>query len=85
MTESSRLRASARRAARSASVPPSPKRRSNATCGLFSIGSGSVADFHASVLRYAHVKFASQFRPTSSSDSSTDGSGVSWPICAAAT
>jgi hypothetical protein len=48
------------------------------------MGSGNVADFHDRVLRYAHVKFASQLSPTSSIDSSTDGSGVSWPTCAAA-
>src|SRR5262245_50784537 len=49
------------------------------------MGSGKVADFHDNVLRYAHVKFASQFKPTSSIDSSTDGSGVSRPIHSAAT
>ena len=85
MTESSRLFACSRRSRRSASVLPSPNNRSNTICGLFSIGSGNVAVFHDSVLRYAQVKSASQFKPTGSIESSMEGSGVSWPMCCAAT
>ena len=44
-------RSVAPRARRCASVLPSPNRRSNTTCGLFSIGSGTVGDFQEIVLR----------------------------------
>ena len=85
MTESSRLRDSCRRARRSASELPSPNSFSKTSRGLFCIGSGSVGDFHEIELRYAQLNAASQASTASSIDSSSDGSGVSWPMCFAAT
>ena len=43
MTESRMLRSCCLRDRRCAALVPSPNRRSKTTCGLFSIGSGSVA------------------------------------------
>ncbi len=71
-TESSRLDSCRCRAARSAGVLPSPSRRSNTTRGFVSIGSGVCG------VRY-------EIDAPDSSASSSDGSGVSWPICRAAT
>jgi hypothetical protein len=51
VTESSRLSACVRRAARCASFAPSPKSCSNSTWGLFCVGSGEVSFCQESVLR----------------------------------
>jgi hypothetical protein len=85
MTESSRLRVSSRRARRSASLLPSPNSFSNTSRGLFCIGSGWVGDFHEIELRYAQLNVASHASTASSIESSSDGSGVSCPMCCAAT
>ena len=54
VTESSRLRDCCLRASLSSAVLPSPNNFSNSTCGLCSIGSGSVGVFQEIVLVYAH-------------------------------
>ena len=77
------LRSSARRRSR---LPPSPNRRSKTTRGSASVGSGVVGDDHDRLFWYAHAKPLSQL-PTwaiRSVPSSSDGSGVSLPICFAA-
>ena len=76
---------SCRRPRRSAGVAPSPNSFSNTSRGLLCIGSGWVGDFHEMELRYAQLKLASQVSTDSSIDNSSDGSGVSWPMCCAAT
>ena len=71
VTESSRLESCRCRAARSSGVLPSPSRRSNTTRGFVSIGNGVCG------VRY-------EIDEPASSASSSDGSGVSWPMCCAA-
>jgi hypothetical protein len=52
---------------------------------LFSTGSGVVALRQATELRYAHDRFVPQPKAGPSMPSSSDGSGVSLPMAAAAT
>src|SRR5262245_64044121 len=72
------------RTARLAAVPACPNSRSNTVRGLISIGSGEVGELQAMVFRYAQLKPGEQ-APTypvkSSVATSSDGSGVSCPIC----
>ena len=73
-----------RRPRRSALVR-SPNSFSKTRRGLFSIGSGEDGDCHEMELRYAQLNDASHASTASSMVSSSEGSGVSCPMCCAAT
>ena len=74
------------RARRSAGVPGRPNIRSKTTRGLISMGSGVVGELHEIVFVYAQLNplvHAPMYPVKSVVASSSDGNGVSCPICAA--